>query len=420
MSARRLELGLLAALSVVCAACGSQSAAESPPPRRAKAAELTVTDDVRAAAASGNEFAFDLYGQLRERSGNLFFSPASISTALAMVYGGARGDTETEMARTLNFELPDERLLAAFGALGQVLNSEGAGFRLSTANRLWGQKSYVFRPDYLELTRERFGAELAPLDFAKSELSRQTINRWVMTQTNDKISDLIPPGALDPMTRLVLTNAIYFKGDWEHEFSKGATKDAPFRLSKQKEVQAPLMHQRRHFDYAETDELQIIALPYAGYNLSLLVVLPKEVDGLPEIESKLTAENLAKWVSELQERDVQLWLPKFKSTSQFMLAEILRSLGMTLVFSDDADLSGIASGEELKISSVIHKAYIDVNEEGTEAAAATAVSIAPTAAPIREPDKPVVFRADHPFIYLIRDNRTGMILFLGRLAEPRN
>lgn len=417
MSARRLELGLLAALSVVCAACGSESAAELPP-RRAKAADLTVTEDVRAAAASGNEFAFDLYGQLREKPGNLFFSPASISTALAMVYAGARGEAEAEMARTLHFELPDERLLAAFGALGQVLNSEGAGFRLSTANRLWGQKSYTFRPDYLQLTREQFGAELTPLDFAKSEQARQTINHWVMRQTNDKIADLIPPGALDPMARLVLTNAIYFKGDWEHEFSKDATKDAPFHLSKQNDVQAPLMHQRRHFDYAETDELQIITLPYAGYNLSLLVVLPKEVGGLSEIESELTAENLGQWTSELRERDVQLWLPKFKSTSQFMLAEVLRSLGLTLVFSDDADLSGIASGEELKISAVIHKAYVDVNEEGTEAAAATAVAIAPTAAPIREPEKPVVFRADHPFIYLIRDNRTGMILFLGRLAEP--
>jgi serpin B len=377
-----------------------------------------VTDDVRSAAASGNEFAFDLYGQLRDKPGNLFFSPASISTALAMVYAGARGETEAEMTQTLHLELPDERLMAAFGALGQVLNSEGAGFRLSTANRLWGQKSYVFRPDYLQLTREQFGAELSPLDFARSEQSRQTINRWVMKQTNDKISDLIPPGALDAMTRLVLTNAIYFKGDWEHEFSKDATKDAPFHLSKQKEVQAPLMHQWRHFDYAETDKLQIISLPYAGYSLSLVVVLPKEVDGLPEVEREMTAEKLLKWSSELRNRDVQLWLPKFKSTSQFMLADALRSLGMTLVFSDDADLSGIASGEELKISAVIHKAYVDVNEEGTEAAAATAVPLRPTAAPIREPEKPVVFRADHPFIYLIRDNRTGAILFLGRLAAP--
>ena len=418
MSARRLELGWLVAASIACASCSAQSAAEAPQTHRVKAAELKITDDVREAARSGNQFAFDLYGQLREQPGNLFCSPASISTALAMVYAGARGETESEMARTLHFELPDERLLAGFATLSQALNSDGRGYRLTTANRLWGQKSFAFRPDYLQLTRETFGAELFPLDFAQSEQSRQTINRWVMRQTNDKIPDLIPPGVLNAMTRLVLTNAIYFKGDWEHEFPKGATHDAPFHLTSEKEVQAPLMHQERRFAYAESDDAQIVVLPYADYDLSLVVLLPKEIDGLPAIESELTAESFGKRTAEMDERIVRLWLPKFKTTAQFSLADVLRSLGMTLVFSDDADLSGIASSEELKISAVIHKAYVDVNEEGTEAAAATAVALAPTAAPVRKPEEPVVFRADHPFLFLIRHNSTGAILFLGRLLAP--
>ena len=418
MSARCLELGLLAALSIVFASCSAQSVAEAPQTPRVKAAELKITDDVREVAKSGNQFAFDLYGQLRERPGNLFFSPASISTALAMVYAGARGETEAEMARTLHFELADERLLAGFATLSQALNSDGRGYHLTTANRLWGQKSFTFRPDYLQLTREQFGAELFPLDFAKSEPARQTINRWVMRQTNDKIPDLIPPGVLDAMTRLVLTNAIYFKGDWEHEFPKSATQDAPFQLSSEQEVQAPLMHQERRFAYAENDDAQVVALPYGNYDLSLFVLLPKEIDGLPEIESELTAENFGKRTAEMDERIVRLWLPKFKTTSQFSLVDALRSLGMTLVFTDDSDLSGIASSEELKISAVIHKAYVDVNEEGTEAAAATAVALAPAAAPIREPEEPVVFRADHPFLFLIRHNSTGAILFLGRMSAP--
>lgn len=418
MSARRFEVGLLAAVSIFCAACGAPISAETPLTPRVKAAELKITEDVREVAKSGNEFAFDLYGRLREQPGNLFFSPASISTALAMVYAGARGETEAQMARTLHFALPDERLLAGFATLSQALNSEGRGYQLSTANRLWGQNSYTFRPDYLQLTREQFGAELTPLDFAKSDQARQTINRWVMQQTNDKIADLIPPGVLDAMTRLVLTNAIYFKGNWEHEFRKAATADAPFHLSLQKDVEAPLMHQSRHFDYAETDDLQIVSLPYADYDLSLVVLLPKEVEGLPAVESEATAENFGKWTSQMRVREVRLWLPKFKTTSQFSLADALASLGMTLVFSDDADLSGIASGEELYISAVIHKAFVDVNEEGTEAAAATAVGVAATAAPIDKPEEPVVFRADHPFLYLIRHNSTGAILFLGRLSEP--
>ncbi|HUY88631.1 MAG TPA: serpin family protein [Pirellulales bacterium] len=288
MFASRLKLGALAVATIFCTACGASTGAEPArkvPVKPAKNIKLEVTADVRAVARSGNELAFDLYGRLRETQGNLFFSPASISTALAMVYAGARGDTEIQMARTLHFELPDERLLAGFATFSQALNSGGKNYQLTMANRLWGQKSYAFRPKYLEITREQFGAELATLDFARSEAARQTINRWIEQQTNDKIADLIAPGALNAMTRLVLTNAIYFKGAWRHEFWKNATAAAPFHLSKQKDVQAPLMHQVEDFPYAETDEAQIVALPYYGGDLSLVVLLPKEIDGLKKLEA---------------------------------------------------------------------------------------------------------------------------------------
>ena len=420
MHVRMNELSRLVCFFTVGAAVVASSVAAEPAARfTAKSKQVEITPAARGAGKSSNAFAFDLYQLLRQQDGNLFFSPASVSTALAMVYTGARGETAEQMARALHLEGGRESATAGFGVLNAVLNNGGAGYQLSMANRLWGQKSYPLRPEFLAITREQFGAELAPLDFGKSEQARLTINRWVEERTNDKISDLIAPGVLDAMTRLVLTNAIYFKGGWEHEFSDKATKDAPFHLSTTKEVQAPLMHQSHEFAYAETGDFQLVALPYRGYDLSMLVLLPRRVEGLDQVEGQLTAENLNRWTSKLKDRMVHLSLAKFNMTSQFELSELLRELGMTLAFSDQADLSGISSAEGLKISDVIHKAYVDVSEKGTEAAAATAIVLAPTAAPIAEPEKPVVFRADHPFLFMIRDHRTGAILFLGRLTDPR-
>lgn len=421
MFARPLKFAALALMAICCASCGAGAATEPAPGKTtvkpARRVKLKFADDVRAVARSENKFAFDLYGRLREAQGNLFYSPASISTALAMVYAGARGETRLQMARALHFDLPDERLLAAFAAFGQSLNSGDEHYQLSMANRLWGQRTYSFRPAYLELTRDRFSAELAPLDFARSGEARQTINRWVEQQTHDKITDLIAPGVLSAVTRLVLTNAIYFKGAWEHEFWENATETAPFHVSRQQDVRSPLMHQVEDLPYAETDLAQIVALPYAGGDLSLVVLLPKAIDGFERLEAELTAENVERWTSDLRERKVQLWLPKFKTTSEFSLGETLDSLGMTLAFSEQADLSGISASKDLFISAVLHKSYIDVNELGTEAAAATAAKFE-GAAEDSERQQPVVFRADHPFVYLIRVRRSGAILFLGRLLQP--
>lgn len=384
-----------------------------------KAKAVEITDDVRAVARSNNRFAFDLYQHLREDKGNLFFSPASISTALAMTYAGAGGPTKTEMAQVLHFDLAEERLHGGFGTLGEILNSAEKGYRLSMANRLWGAKTYPFRPEFLKTTREQYGAELAQLDFARTEEARQTINAWVEEQTNGRIEDLIPSGVLDAMTRLVLTNAVYFKGAWDEEFSKRATQDAPFRLSRDRQVKVPTMRQTDRFGYAETDDLQLLELPYEGHDLSMVIVLPKSVDGLPDLETKLTAESVQKWMSGLRRRDVRVFLPRFKLTSQFELADVLRAMGMPLAFSERADFSGMSTVESLMLSQVVHKAFVDVSEEGTEAAAATAVVVAPTAAPAGDRDEPVVFRADHPFVFLIRDNRTGAVLFVGRVVNPK-
>lgn len=384
---------------------------------RAEAQPMQITDDLRSVARAENAFALELYARLKGQDGNLFFSPPSISTALAMTSAGARGDTEKQIAATLHFDLPPDRLHAAYGTLGEILNAANKNYRLSMANRLWAAKGHPFRPEFLALTRDRYGAELAPLDFARAEEARRTINAWVEQQTNDRIKELVPPGVLDAMTRLVLTNAIFFKGNWADEFQKSATRDAPFRLAGGGEVRVPLMHQTDNFAYGETDGVQLLELPYAGGDLAMLVLLPREA-GPASLEAKLSAKAVEEWSSGMRGRKVDLYLPRFKTTAEFRLGRTLSAMGMPLAFSDAADFSGMSSAEDLKISEVIHKAFVEVNEQGTEAAAATAVVIAPTAArPVPE-EPPVLFRADHPFLFLIRDRRTETILFVGRVAEP--
>jgi serpin B len=376
-----------------------------------------MTAELRSVADSNNEFAVALKKRLNSRAGNQFFSPASISTALAMVYAGTAGETRQQMAAALHLELAGESLQDGYAALGKLLNRDNADYRLKMANRLWGARNYPFQPPFLATTREKYGAELAQLDFAASEQARDTINTWVAEQTNDKIQNLIPPGLLNELTRLVLTNAIYFKGSWDEQFRKNQTRDEPFHLAKGTPINVPTLHQSHDFGYFETDAVQVLQLPYAGNDLSMVVVLPKQVDGLAAVEAKLSAADLGKWVTATEYRKVRVSLPKFKLTSEFQLGETLQALGMELAFSDAADLSGISSAEGLKISDVIHKAYVDVNEEGTEAAAATAVGIVALSAPL-EKDQPVVFQADHPFLFLIQDDRSGAILFLGRMADP--
>jgi serpin B len=383
----------------------------------------SATADQTAVVESNNAFAVALYGQLRSQDGNLFFSPESISTALAMTYAGARGDTASEMAKTLHFTLPPERLHPAMGALLSDLNAAHKGYQLRVANSLWAQQDYVFLPDFLKLTKSDYGAGFNQVNFkGATEAARLTINQWVEQKTENKIKDLLQPGILDPLTKMVLTNAIYFKGDWRTPFPKAYTQDEDFHLSPAQNVKAPLMHLTKGFDYLDGGTFQALAIPYESGDLSMIVFLPREIDGLHDLEESLTASHMKQWLNQLHwVPEVILTMPKFKMTRQFGLAGTLGAMGMPRAFDKNAaDFSGMTGNRELFISAVIHKAFIDVDEKGTEAAAATAVVMArPTAMPPRfQPPPPPVFRADHPFVFLIRDNRSGGILFMGRVTDP--
>lgn len=404
----------------------------APPPDTAEQTDVaaqsvkqpaTLVKDVAHAVDAGNQFALDLYQQLRFSEGNLFFSPSSISMALAMTYAGAAGETEAEMAKTLHFQkIPGPRLHQAMESLQAFWQAAdgGQGVQLNVANRLWGQDQQEFLAPFLQVTREHYGAELARLDFANPEKASRTINSWIEDQTEDKITDLIPASALDANTRLVLTNAVYFHGSWTEPFKKDRTKDEDFYLTAADKVQVPMMHRQDGFRYAEMDDLQLLELPYGDGDLSMVVLLPKKTDGLSDLESELTLERLSQWLGSLQhESQVQVYLPKFKTTSQFEMSGTLAAMGMKSAFdAQTANFSSMTGETDLFISAVIHKAYVDVNEEGTEAAAATGAVMGVTSAIIEDPKEPPVFRADHPFVYLIRDNRNDVILFLGRMANP--
>jgi serpin B len=366
-----------------------------------------------------NEFALDLYAKLsQQEDGNLLMSPYGISTALAMTFAGARGDTETEMAKVLHFDLPQDQLHPAFAAIIRRMNQgDDRPYQLSVANRLWGQKDYKFLPEFLATTNKHYGAELATVDFARqTEPTRQAINRWVEERTQDKIKDLIPSDVLDSLTRLVLTNAIYFKGSWKYEFEERRTRDLPFTLSAENKVDVATMFQKNKFKYTQQPGVQVLEMPYSGDELSLVVLLPEKADGLAELEESLSTKKLAVLTSGLRETEVSVFLPKFKMTCDFDLSRTLASMGMPLAFSRKADFSGMTGVTDLYISAVLHKAFIDVNEEGTEAAAATAVVMTRKGAAIR-PNP--IFRADRPFLFLLKDTETNSILFIGRVMDPR-
>src|SRR3984885_12731176 len=377
--------------------------------------------DRKVVVAGNNAFAVALYGQLRSQSGNLFFSPESISTALAMAYAGARGDTASQMAKTLHFTLALDQLNPAMGALLGDLNTTHQSYQLNVANALWAQQGYTFLDSFLNVLKTNYGAGLNQVNFkGATEAARLTINQWVEKKTKDKIKDLLQPGALRSDTRLVLTNAIYFKGDWETQFDKAQTKNEVFFLSPSQTTTTPLMHREGSFSYFNGGTFQALEIPYKSKELSIIIFLPKDRGGLSEMEQSLTASNLQQWLHQLGPvPKVIVTLPKFKSTQQFELGSTLRAMGMPAAFGGSADFSGMTGKRDFAISEVIHKAYIDVNEEGTEAAAATAVGFRALA--MRGPvEQPPVFRADHPFIFLIRDNRSSSILFMGRMADPGN
>jgi serpin B len=375
-------------------------------------------NDIKEAVAGNSNFAFDLYGKLKnnEPNANLFFSPYSISTALAMTYAGARGNTEKQMATALHFTLPNQRLHPALGAMQKQLvrDEKSRGYQLFLANALWGQKGEPILKEFMDLNKNYYGAGLTLLDFVnETEKSRQIINSWVEEKTKEKIKDLIPPGGVDAATVLVITDAIYFKGEWKNKFDRMFTRRADFHVSAKDKVEVDMMLIEANFKCYEDDKLQIVELPYKGDELSMVVLLPRETEGITELEKTLTAEDLNSLLSKMRTGQIEVYLPKFKMTwGTFSLKEALIALGMrdAFDFGGLADFSGINGKRDMWISDVFHKAFIEVNEEGAEAAAGTAVVF------IKGLD--MFFRADHPFIFIIKDNRTGSILFMGRVMNP--
>ncbi len=366
-----------------------------------------------------NQFACDLYRQLRSEDGNLFFSPYSISTAIALAYAGADGQTEQQIAETMHFASGEE-FHENFGRLEKTLNDKCKAdlYQLSIANALWGQKDYKFRKTYLDRIKQNYSGEIRYVDFMhKPDKAVKTINTWVEDKTNDKIKDLIARSAIDRLTTLILTNAIYFKSDWQHQFKESRTQKEDFILLDKTKVKTDMMNQTKSFHYDETPELQILELPYKGQELSMFLFLPKEIDGLKELEKSFSAENLSEWMSKMKPQLVDVTLPKFRTTSEFGLKKVLMSMGMTDAFGSYANFSKIDGTNALYISKVLHKAYVDVDEDGTEAAAATAVIISRTSMPVI-PESPKIFRADHPFIFVIRENKTESLLFIGRVLDP--
>ncbi|HBI44953.1 MAG TPA: serpin family protein [Planctomycetales bacterium] len=438
------RLAILLAFLSLTALCStgchkdSGTAANSPPPTtpRDNEPEVAPSPDVLALARGNNEFAFDLYTRLAKQDGNLIFSPYSISSALAMTYAGARGDTAAEMEKTLRFPLKPARLHPAFADLSARMMRSGNrdGGQLLVANSLWGQRGYPIRDDFLALTRDDYQAEMQEVDFSNDkdrEVARQTINHCVEQKTQDMVQELLKPGVLSKESRLVLVNAIYFRSLWAIPFFADQTKYAPFRTASGESVQVPMMHLTAVFQYHEEDGVQILELPYQDNHFSMVIILPQAADSVAEVEKTLTALGVEGWLAKLKEYEVVVTVPKFGATDEFQLDKELRALGMPLAFRDEpaeqprADFSGISdkalqSDGCLHISAAIHQTRVEVTEEGAKAAAATAVvtSVTPVKAFHYRPRPRVVFNVAHPFLFLIRDRDTGSILFLGRVTRP--
>ncbi|MGB7538041.1 MAG: serpin family protein [Anaerolineales bacterium] len=379
--------------------------------------------DLAELVAGNNDFAFALYQQLFSGDENLFYSPYSISTALAMTYAGASNRTADQMAQALHYTLPQERLHPAFNKLALELAGRaeaeglkpGQAFQLSVANALWGQIDFHFEPDFLDLLARNYAAGMRLVDFTKDPDSvRREINDWVSRETKEKVKDIVPAGVIKDITRLVLANAVYFKAAWQYPFPQDATQPGEFFLADGTVTQASMMRQQADLRSMQGGGYRAVELPYAGGKLSMLILLPDEGQ-FTDVESRLEAGLLDATVDALQDGEVILTLPKFKFEWEAKkLPEDFASLGMTDAFSSAADFSGMTGKPDLFIGAILHKAFVGVDESGTEAAAATVVVMDREALPLSTVD----FTIDHPFFFVIRDNPTGAILFLGRVTNP--
>jgi len=417
-------LSTLATLSLLLPACGAaRSGGEMAQSRQSR---ITSPDapsgDLATLVQGNNRFGLELYRSLSGQDGNLFFSPFSISLALAMTYAGARGDTEAQMADALNFDLPQERLHLAYNQLdldlathGETKTADGQPLQLAIANAVWAQQGHPFLQAYLDLIAMNYGAGIHLADFiTQPDAARREINDWVAGQTKDKIKDLLPEGVPDPMTRMVLVNAIYFKADWVRQFDPNSTSDQPFHLLDGSEVQARMMSRGLGIPYAQGNGYQAVELPYVGGTAAMDILVPDE-GNFTQFETALDAGRLVQILGDMQPTSVQFGMPRFSFTSQFGLADQLSALGMADAFDPVlADFSGMDGQRDLYVSAVIHKAFVAVDEKGTEAAAATGVIMEATGAPLFE----VNLTIDRPFIFLIRDLPSGQILFVGRVLDP--
>jgi serpin B len=408
---------------------GSGSAAGNPAARNESVVE------------GNTAFAFDLYARLKGRPGNLFFSPFSISTCLAAAYAGARGETEKQMGRVLHFSKDQAWLHSSFGELHRQLDKmekpavvqirpgqsgprpsvlHVPGIQLNMANALWAQEGHPFRAAFLRIVTKEYLANVNQANFQTgADAATREINRWVAEKTNDKIQNILPPGSVDYLTRLVLANAIYFKGAWAVPFKDHATTTQPFHLAINSKTGVPLMNLTDDFNYAENESFQIIELPYIGRALSMVIMLPRQIDGCGQLENQLTPELLSSSLARMQRQKVEVYLPRFKLESSIDLKDTLAQMDMPDAFVPQANFSGMDGTATLFVSGIFHKAWGEINEEGTEAAAATAMTVAAKYEEGPRPPPPPVFRADHPFVFVIRDIRSGSLLFAGRLADPK-
>jgi len=419
MSKKIVLFGVIGFLLAGVVAAGVFFLYPYPPNEPPKADDVGSTPQgIAEVVSANNNFTFDLYTKLgKTEDGNIFYSPYSISAALAMTYEGAKEQTADEIKSVFHF--PEASALRPnFAAIYNTINQGSQDYALSTGNALWTQKTFPFLEEYKTLVENYYGGKAADLDFVnETEKSRQTINSFIAAQTNNKITELIPQGLLNTMTRLVLTNAIYFKGTWKWEFDKSKTYQEAFNVTPTDVVQTQMMHMnptKTTFNYVKTNDLQVLEMPYKGDNLSMFILLPTTDIG--SIEPSLTAQKLEEYKLQLEPTNMDLIaLPRFEFKTSYSLNDPLKELGMPTAFSSSADFSGMDGNRDLFIDFVLHKAYVNVDEQGTEAAAATAVGMALTAAPSLPQN---VFRADHPFVFVIQEKQTGNILFLGRVTDP--
>ncbi len=395
------------------------------PVKPAPRVDAPTDAEIAVFAKSNNAFGLDLYGKARAQAGNVAIAPISVTSALTMTWGGARGETAAQMKKVLHAEGDAGPAMDVAGKLVGSFGNDGNKVTLRVANRLFGEKTYAFDPAYLDHTRAAFGAPLESLDFKGAfEASRGHINDWVAGQTQDRIKELLPAGALDADTSLVLTNAIYFLGAWASPFAIAATRPAPFHATAKAASDVPTMSQTEQFRFAATDGVRVLEMPYAGGDVAMTFVLPDAPDGLDAVEKRLSTATIDAWTSALKPDRVAVALPKFEiaPAASLALGGALQELGMPIAFDKSkADFSGMINAkspaDRLFISKVFHKAFVKLDEKGTEAAAASAVvmsgpgGVAPSA-------PPSAFKADHPFLFLLRHVKSGAVLFMGRVSDP--